>query len=114
MSPIILELHLEFEHLQRFKKHTRGAEWFTASEELLEKTVKSPNHQMSLLFRFITRSAHERKIKYRRHPLNKHDVSWYEYDMAYAVCVEENADIREWLLEILSILRDRPRLVLAS
>lgn len=34
------ELHLEFEHLQRFKKHSRGAEWFTAEPELLEK-VKS-------------------------------------------------------------------------
>lgn len=31
------ELHLEFEHLQRFKKHSRGAEWFTAAPELLEK-----------------------------------------------------------------------------
>ena len=31
------ELHIEFEHLQRFKKHSRGAEWFTSSPELLEK-----------------------------------------------------------------------------
>ena len=31
------ELHNEFEHLQRFKKHSRGAEWFTASDELLTK-----------------------------------------------------------------------------
>jgi hypothetical protein len=31
------ELHLEFEHLQRFAKNTRGAEWFTASPELVSK-----------------------------------------------------------------------------
>ncbi|WP_419592779.1 alpha/beta hydrolase [Thiolapillus sp.] len=27
-----------------------------------------------------------------------HEVSWHEYDMAHAVCAEEIADIREWLL----------------
>lgn len=30
-------LHLEFEHLARFKLNTRGAEWFNASPELLHK-----------------------------------------------------------------------------
>jgi hypothetical protein len=29
------ELHLEFSSLQRFKPHSRGCEWFTASPELL-------------------------------------------------------------------------------
>ena len=39
------ELHLEFEHLQRFKKHARGAEWFTAAPDLVAKILsvaKSP------------------------------------------------------------------------
>lgn len=31
------ELHLEFEHLARFKSGTKGAEWFHSSEELLAK-----------------------------------------------------------------------------
>jgi hypothetical protein len=31
------ELHNEFRHLQRFKSYYRGAEWFTASPELLTK-----------------------------------------------------------------------------
>lgn len=31
------ELHLEFEHLARFKANTRGAEWFSASPALLGK-----------------------------------------------------------------------------
>ena len=35
----------EFSHLSRFKQHTRGADWFTSSPELLEliaKTTISP------------------------------------------------------------------------
>ena len=31
------ELHNEFEHLCRFKAYTRGAEWFSASQELLTR-----------------------------------------------------------------------------
>jgi hypothetical protein len=31
------ELHLEFEHLVRFKPGTRGGEWFTASADLMAK-----------------------------------------------------------------------------
>tara|TARA_R100001143_G_scaffold59843_1_gene58800 strand:+ start:76 stop:507 length:432 start_codon:yes stop_codon:yes gene_type:complete len=31
------ELHLEFHELQRFKPHSRGAEWFDATTELMEK-----------------------------------------------------------------------------
>lgn len=31
------ELHLEFAHLQRFKEGTKGAEWFTATPELLAR-----------------------------------------------------------------------------
>ncbi len=27
-----------------------------------------------------------------------HEVSWHEYDMAHAMCAEEIADIRDWLL----------------
>jgi hypothetical protein len=30
------ELHIRFADLQRFKAHTRGAEWFSPSEELLD------------------------------------------------------------------------------
>jgi hypothetical protein len=34
------ELHSEFQHLQRFKSYTRGAEWFTSSPELLARIVE--------------------------------------------------------------------------
>jgi hypothetical protein len=30
------ELHIQFAHLQRFKAHTRGAEWFTCAPEILD------------------------------------------------------------------------------
>jgi len=29
------------------------------------------------------------------------DVEWHEYPMAHAVCPEEIADIRDWLLRVL-------------
>src|SRR6266581_3547313 len=31
------ELHIEFQHLQRFKRYGRGAEWFTSSPALLAR-----------------------------------------------------------------------------
>lgn len=31
------QLHIEFQHLARFKAGTRGSEWFTASDDLLSK-----------------------------------------------------------------------------
>jgi hypothetical protein len=31
------QLHLEFKHLARFTANTRGAEWFNAAPELLER-----------------------------------------------------------------------------
>ena len=34
-------LHTRFNHLRRFKPHTRGAEWFTASPELLEMIAET-------------------------------------------------------------------------
>ncbi len=34
-------LHARFAHLCRFKQNTRGAEWFTASPELLEMIAES-------------------------------------------------------------------------
>jgi phospholipase/carboxylesterase len=30
------------------------------------------------------------------------DVQWHEYPMAHAVCAEEIAEIRSWLLNIFS------------
>jgi hypothetical protein len=40
------ELHIKYAHLQRFKRHTRGAEWFSVSPELLaeiEAISESPD-----------------------------------------------------------------------
>ncbi|HEU0153181.1 MAG TPA: GIY-YIG nuclease family protein [Arenimonas sp.] len=34
------ELHLEFEHLGRFKAGTKGAEWFSSSPELLRRIAE--------------------------------------------------------------------------
>jgi hypothetical protein len=34
------ELHLEFEHLARFRAGQHGAEWFTASEPMLERVAQ--------------------------------------------------------------------------
>jgi hypothetical protein len=44
------ELHMEFVHLQRFKKYSRGAEWFTAAPELMDRirSIASPPEQYGL------------------------------------------------------------------
>jgi len=43
-------LHLEFPSLQRFKPYTRGAEWFTATPELLAHIsgIATPPEQLDL------------------------------------------------------------------
>lgn len=43
-------LHLKFPSLQRFKPNTRGAEWFTASPDLLAhvKEIATPPEQLGL------------------------------------------------------------------
>lgn len=44
------ELHAEFEHLQRFKPYTRGAEWFAPSPELLARIreIATPPEALNL------------------------------------------------------------------
>jgi len=39
------ELHVQYSHLQRFKAHTRAAEWFNVSDEFLaeiDATAEKP------------------------------------------------------------------------
>lgn len=53
-------LHTRFTHLCRFKPHTRGAEWFTASPELLEMIAETSIPPETLGFpRFVCVSAGE-------------------------------------------------------
>ena len=42
------ELHIEFESLQRFKKHSRGAEWFNATPELIKRVASISNTPQEL------------------------------------------------------------------
>jgi hypothetical protein len=47
-------LHGQFAHLCRFKPHTRGSDWFTASPELLEMIAESSISAETLGFpRFV-------------------------------------------------------------
>ena len=53
-------LHARFAHLCRFKPHTRGAEWFTTSPELLEMIAESSIPPETLGFpRFVSTLAGE-------------------------------------------------------
>jgi hypothetical protein len=48
------ELHIQFAYLQRFKPHTRAAEWFTPAPELIEfVTANSTAPEQLNLPRFI-------------------------------------------------------------
>jgi hypothetical protein len=47
-------LHAKFAHLCRFKQHTRGADWFTSSPELLELIAETAHSPETLGFpRFV-------------------------------------------------------------
>jgi hypothetical protein len=55
------ELHCEFEHLCRFAKYTRGAEWFKAAPELLarieEVATKPEALQLPIYFSSLTENG---------------------------------------------------------
>lgn len=54
------QLHDRFAHLCRFKQHTRGADWFTSSPELLELIAETAHSPETLGFpRFVCALADE-------------------------------------------------------
>lgn len=56
-------LHLRFAHLGRFKPHTRGAEWLTASQELLDFIKDSTTAPEALgLSRFVCSRLNDRAL----------------------------------------------------
>lgn len=57
------ELHLEFRHLQRFKQHSRGAEWFTSAPDLISRISEISTIPSSLglmeIYTEVKLGAHE-------------------------------------------------------
>jgi len=102
-----IALHTALRHPQRLAGLMALSTWLPLADSLDEEVVRNADAQSQELPIFMAHGSFDPMLpialgQHSHEALEQagYKVEWHEYPMAHAVCAEEIADIRDWLLSV--------------